>query len=384
MHLLEYQAKRICANYGLISPAGTVVKSVAEAAREADRLGYPVVLKAQVPCGGRGKAGAVRKVESAGQLAPEFHSLMSSAVQGYVPEMVLVEAWCVCESEAYLSELIDPITGETVVLLRAGGGVDVETDPTPPVKVTVDRRWGLSESMIRSACYRAGIARRVMRGVARAAESIHRVFTEQEAALVEVNPLGITSDGRAIALDVRLLVDDGSVFRRPDLMALFEEMVPKDTSDFYRFHHRLEYVPMDGSIGLISGGAGMTMAVMDLIADAGGKPGCFLDCSQSATLDGYSVAVRTLMGRTDVEAILVNIVGGGTQMDKVATAFVEILTGEQVTKPVVIRLEGTNAEEARDILKKGGIKTFVSLEEAVQVVVSMTKPRAVTINGHLA
>lgn len=379
MLLLETDAKRCLALADIQVPRGKLCRTAEEARDAAAEVGLPVAVKAQVKQWGRGHSGLVKRCDSAQETSAAF-----AAIQRLGPAILsggseasripcLVEEWLPLTREVYLAELVDPDLGGKALLFSGSGGVEIEsnrdigralvpvsTGPTSFHERRVIRAYGLDASQ------RAAVGDLLVR--------TDRVFSESDARLLELNPLGWSQDIGFVAIDVKLVIDDNALGRHSEFIKLHRAEDSKDPSDELRIEHRIEYAELNGNIGLISGGAGMTMAVMDLISARGGRPRCFLDCSQNPTDQGFGFALDMLLQDANTKSILINIIGGGTAVDRVAQVFVQLLSDRRherrLTKPIFFRLEGTNSKRANEILEQNHIPGFVSLESAIDTAIA--------------
>jgi succinyl-CoA synthetase beta subunit len=370
--LIEYISKGVLARYGLPVPPGRIVSTADEAAEAAKQLGTPVVIKAQVPVGGRGKAGAIQRAETPSDAAQQFRRVISVELDGLRAVDALVEPWQSCTEEYYLAIVVDADMAAPVLLFSESGGVDIES------KAAIDRIPLRSDGTVpaaglRRAAYSASVPPKVTERLIAVAQSLARSFTAYDARLVEINPLGVKEDQHLLALDARLVADDNALYRQPELRQAIRDSQPRRREDIVRDDTRLEYVRLDGWLGLISGGAGMTMAAMDLIADHGGEPACFLDCSANPTTAGYGAAFDLLLEDPNVHAILVSIFGGLTHMDRVARTLLKVFAERTLNKPVTLRLMGTNIEAAEQLLKAEGWTSHRSFEDAVEAAITSAR-----------
>jgi succinyl-CoA synthetase beta subunit len=367
--LTEHLSKELLARFGVPVQVGILASTGDEAAAAAAELGAPVAVKAQVPAGGRGKAGGIRRAESPEEARAAFSAVTSVVFDGLTVSQARVERWEPCDSEYYVSVVVDSEQAQPVALFSAVGGIDVEAG-AKIVRVPLREDGSLSAALFREVGYEAGIRADVLERVLSVVQALARAHGTLDAKLVEVNPLGVKADGRLVALDGRIIVDDHALYRHPEIHQFVTERQPRRQEDLVRERTKLEYVRLGGWLGLISGGAGMTMAAMDLIADLGGAPACFLDCSNNPTPEGYGAALDLLLGDPEVRAILISIFGGLTQMDRVAKALVKLLADRSPRKPITLRLMGTNAEAASAVLRAAGLKNHQTLEEAVAAAVA--------------
>lgn len=370
MQLTEAETKRRLASRGIICPQGELCDSPQAAQAAAERLGTPVAVKSQARRWGRGKAGLVRRCESAPEAAAAFAEIRAADAAGPSGAAAgcLVERWTEGGRELYAAEIVNPELRGKALLLAPSGGVDIET-MRGIERLAVPVATGVTRFHARRAVQVWGLPAAALDAAHGFLTALDRTFSELDGRLLELNPVTWSDADGLLALDAKLVVDDNAIARHPDLVELDRRQPDRDRSDELRAEHGIEYVELDGDVGLISGGAGMTMAVMDLIGARGGRPRSFLDCSQNATPEGYGRALDLLEDDERTRSIVVNVVGGGTEVDTVAHAFVALLSDRtaagRVTKPIHLRLEGTNADAARQILADAGLPWFASLEEAV-------------------
>jgi succinyl-CoA synthetase beta subunit len=369
MLLLEYEAKAALAEVGIPIPEGVVVRR--PQALPGAKLVYPVAVKAQVASGGRGKAGGVIRADSARAAADAVAALLDREFAGERPRAALVERWLPVRRELYLSLTIDAAAEGYVLLYSARGGVDVE-DRHPPARYAIGRLAEFRAHRLRAALVEAERDPGVRERVIDVARRIVTLAARQECTTVEINPLAVLDDDEMVAADAKVVRDEHAAFRNPGIAARIEREHRRERRPIARaLAGRLMLVWLDGSVGLVSGGAGMTMATIDLVADRGGKAACFLDCSNNPTPHGYGLAFDLLDRERQVKVILVSIFGGLTQMDRVARVLCDIMDRRRSTKPVVFRLNGTNAREAEDILTRAGLHNHPGLEEAIDEAVAL-------------
>lgn len=368
--LTEYLSKLLLAREGIAFPASRLVHSATEAANAQAELGTQVMVKAQVPAGGRGKAGAIRSAQTPAEAAAAFEAVTAATFGRLQPESALVEVRSQAEAEVYLAVTVDASSAGPALLFNPTGGVEVEA--TAGLELIPLREDGsLPAAPLRRAAYASGLKPAVAERLVALASAIACAHARYDAYLVELNPVAIAVGDVLVPLDAKLVFDDHAGFRQPELLSLLAGMRPRHAEDLIREQTRLEYVRLDGNLGLISGGAGMTMAVMDLIADAGGRPACFLDCSNNPTPEGYGAALDLLLSDDRVRAILISIFGGLTQMDRVAKTLVALFSERQPSKPITLRLMGTNIEAAEAVLAAAGLVNHRQLEVAVRTAIAV-------------
>ncbi len=377
MKLLEYQAKQIFRDYGIKTPRGEVVDS-AETARDiAVKLGS-VAVKAQLPIGGRGKAGGVRFADSPYETEKVANELLKSVVSGVQVKKLLVEQKIEFSKELYLGIVVDRKSGSYVVLASKEGGVNIEDvaskSPEKIIRLIVNPIIGLRDYHCRKVAKLLGFLEEALFSLSEIIKKLYLIAWEMDAELTEINPLVFTSNG-FVALDARLNIDENALFRHTDLV---QESKRNGLSDLtYREKDAnelgLTYVELDGDIGIVGNGAGLTMATLDTVAIYGGNPANFLDLGGGASAEKIETGVSFVMADSRVKAIFVNILGGITRCDDIAKGLVLARNQLRSEKPIVVRLVGTNEEMGRQILEQNGIATLDTMEEAAEKVVSVVK-----------
>ena len=375
MNLHEYQAKHLFADYGVAVPDGQMVTSVGEA-REAARAlgGSRWAVKAQVHAGGRGKGGGVRLVDSEAALEEAVKAMLGMRLvthqtgpRGLPVDRLLVEAPCDIARELYLGALIDRARQRVVFMASGEGGMDIEAvaarTPEKILSVAVDPVAGLQPYQCRQLAFGLGLEGAQIRELTRTMLGLYRLFTERDLSLVEINPLVVTGDGRLLALDAKVNVDDNALFRQKALEEL-RDPSQEDPTEHKAQQFDLNYVTLDGNIGCMVNGAGLAMATMDIIKLHGGEPANFLDVGGGTTAERVAEALKLIVGDHKVEAILVNIFGGIVRCDLIAEGIVAAIQEVELDIPVVVRLEGTNAEQGREILARSGLAVTAAADLA--------------------
>ena len=354
MDLFEYQGKQLFARFGIPVSPGEAVSTVDDAVAAGERLGYPVVVKAQVQVGGRGKAGGVKLANDAAEVRTHASNILGMDIKGHVVEVVWIEKASDIEQEYYASFTLDRAAKQYLGMLSARGGVDIEQvaaeEPEAIARIHVDPVDGLSEDVCRAWVARAELDSRATDGAVDVLLALFRVYTEGDADLVEINPLILTPDGRVHALDAKVSLDDNAAFRHPE----WSEFGGSQTLDYREQLARergLQYVGLDGTVGIIANGAGLAMSTCDVVNQVGGSPANFLDIGGGANADVMAGALEVINADEKVQSIFVNIFGGITRGEEVAKGIVQALDRVELRAPIVIRLDGTNAEEGRAILK---------------------------------
>lgn len=376
MMMLEHEAKRLLASVGVPVPAGTVWRT-GERFNANSVAAYPVAVKAQVRSGGRGKRGGVQRAADAKALRTIGRKLFANEFGGERPEALLIEPWLAIEREAYLSVTVDGRAEGYVVMYAPRGGVDVE-EGAPPVHYPVGTPWSFRVHEMRRVLEPVEGDYQWRERVIALAQRLVRTAAGHDCTTIEINPLVKLSDGTMIAADAKISRDEWAHFRNAGIDA--EREAIKQRADPYLracLDMQHMYVRLDGDIGLISGGAGMTMAAMDMIAQKGGRPACFLDCSPGPTSTrGYRPAFAMLDADPQVKVILVSVFGGGTQMQRVANSMKEVMAERNSAKPVIFRLDGTNVDQVPGIFAQFGAHNHARLEDAVDEAVRQARAAA--------
>ena len=358
MDLFEYQGKQYFARYDIPVSPGGVAHTVEEAVAVAEKAGYPVVVKAQVQVGGRGKAGGIKLANDAAEVRTHAGNILGMDIKGHLVKRVWVENASDIDEEYYASFTLDRAAKKHLLMLSAQGGVDIEevaaTDPDAIVKLHIDPVDGLSVEVAAKAAVDAKIPAKARDGVARILVQLYRCFTEGDCDLAEINPLILKPTGEVHALDAKVSLDNNASFRHPewDEYRATEEL---DSREQLARTHDLQYIGLDGSVGIIANGAGLAMSTLDVVNQVGGKAANFLDIGGGANADVMAAALEVINFDQNVSSIFINIFGGITRGEEVAKGIVEALGRVDLRAPIVIRLDGTNAEQGREILKNAGI-----------------------------
>jgi len=356
--LFEYQGKQYFARYDIPVSAGGPADTVDQAVVEADAAGYPVVVKAQVQVGGRGKAGGIKLANDAAEVREHAGNILGMDIKGHVVKRVWVEHASDISEEYYASFTLDRSAKKHLLMLSAQGGVEIEEvaakDPTAIVRLHIDPVDGLSVERARQAAADAKINPAALDGVAEILVKLYRVYTEGDCDLAEINPLILKPTGEVHALDAKVSLDNNASFRHPewDEYRATEEL---DDREKMARDRDLQYIGLDGSVGIIANGAGLAMSTLDVVNQVGGTAANFLDIGGGANADVMAGALEVINYDQNVRSILINIFGGITRGEEVAKGIVEALKRVDLKAPMVIRLDGTNAEEGRRILADAGI-----------------------------
>lgn len=364
MDLFEYQGKQLFAQFDIPVSAGEAVETVEDAVAAADRLGYPVVVKAQVQVGGRGKAGGIKLAANAEEARTYSSSILGMDIHGHVVQRVWVERASDIAEEYYLSFTLDRGAGLHLGMMSAKGGVDIEQvadeDPTAIAKVHIDPILGMEDHLARQLVFGAKLNPVARSGAIDIVKKLYRAFVELDADLVEVNPLILTPDDRVHALDAKVTLDDNADFRHPDWEELGRLQV-LDPRERAAKDKGLNYIGLEGEVGIIGNGAGLVMSTLDVVNQAGGKAANFLDVGGGAGADTIANALEVITGDESVRSVLINIFGGITRCDLVAQGIVDALGRLDVKVPIVVRLDGTSAVEGRELLAQHESEMLIAM-----------------------
>lgn len=370
MKIHEYQGKELFRSYGIPVPNGIVADTPEEAKAAAQKLGTPVVVvKAQIHAGGRGKGGGIKIAKSPDEAAAKAAELLGKPLrtpqtgpEGKIVHKVLVEQGLDIAKEYYLGIVLDRQASMPVIMASSEGGMDIETlakeKPEKLLKIHV-RSERLQPYQARTIAYGLGLpSASIQKGVHFVTE-LFRLFIEKDASLAEINPLLLTKQGDVLALDAKINFDDNALFRHPEILGL-RDISEEDPLEVEASQYNLNYVKLDGTVGCMVNGAGLAMATMDIIKLVGGKPANFLDVGGGAKKDQIMNAFRILTSDRDVKAVLINIFGGILRCDVLAQAVVEVVRELNLQLPVVVRMEGTNVEQGKEILRTSGLKFTIA------------------------
>ena len=355
MDLFEYQGKQYFARFGIPVSAGGVADTVEQAVIEADKAGYPVVVKAQVQVGGRGKAGGVKLAADAAEVRLHAGNILGLDIKGHVVRRLWVEHASEIAKEYYASFTLDRAAKNYMAMVSAKGGVEIEAvaeeDPGAIARMDIDPAIGFTDADARRLVEEAGLDPEAHDGAVDILIDLYRCYVDGDADLVEINPLILTPEGKVHALDAKVTLDDNAAFRHPEWDS-FRDIDEFDERERLAHSKGLQYVGLDGYVGIIANGAGLAMSTCDVVNQVGGKPANFLDIGGGANAEVMANALEVINSDANVRAIFINIFGGITRGEEVANGIVTALERVQIGAPMVIRLDGTNAEEGREILKK--------------------------------
>ena len=379
MNLHEYQGRAIFRAGGIPMPDGDVATTPAEAEAIARRLNGQVVVKAQVHVGGRGKAGGVKLASTPKEAAEVAKKILGMQIKGLTVQKVLVVPAADIATEAYAGLILDRATQRPVFMVSAAGGIDIEEvaakTPEKITRLAVDPRYGLLPHQAQTLAFTLFSDIAQVRATAKILEQLYQIFMSNGCTLTEINPLVSTPDGKVLALDAKVIIDDNELDRRPDLAQLRDETA-EEPSEVAARKSNLTFIKLSGNVGCVVNGAGLSMATMDLIKFYGGEPANFLDIGGSSNPEKVVNALKIITGDPEVKAILFNIFGGITRTDDVANGILTAMKQFKVNVPLVIRLTGTNEEEAVRLLKAAGMQALNDMDEAVKKVVEVAKGAA--------
>ncbi len=386
MKIHEYQAKAILSKYGVAVPRGTMVETRDEAERAAKDLmsngATGVVVKAQIHAGGRGKGGGVKiskSVEEAGQFADKMIGMQlithQTGPEGKKVQRLLVEETLPIAREMYLGILLDRSVSRPVFMASAAGGMEIEEvaakDPNAIIKEYIDPSVGFQPFQARKIAFKLGLEAKFIGPAVAFMMALYNSYDDTDSSLFEINPFITTTDGRVFALDAKVNIDDNAMYRHKEMKDL-RDITEEDPLEVEASKHGLNYIKLDGNVGCMVNGAGLAMATMDIIKFAGGMPANFLDVGGGATADQVTHAFEILLSDKSVKAVLINIFGGILRVDTLAAGVVQAAKLTNIQLPMVLRLEGTNVEEGREILKKSGLNFIVAenMKDAAEKVVA--------------
>jgi succinyl-CoA synthetase beta subunit len=390
MNLHEYQAKQVFASYGMPVPNNQVVESANDVAAAIEKLnGNRWVVKAQVHAGGRGKAGGVKLVDSVDAVTQTVSDLLGTNLvtyqtdeQGQPVNQVLIEETSNISRELYLGAVIDRASQRVVIMASTEGGMEIEKvaaeTPEKILKVTLNPLTGLQPYQSRELAFGLGLEGDQIKQFGRLLSGFAKMFIEKDLSLVEINPLVVTDEGQLICLDGKINIDDNALYRQKDILAMRDES-QEDERENRAKEWDLNYISLDGDIGCMVNGAGLAMATMDLIKLCGGEPANFLDVGGGATKERVSEAFKIILSDSNVKGILVNIFGGIVRCDLIAQGIIDAVEEVHVAVPVVVRLEGNNAERGSQLLRDSGVNIIAAqglTEAAEKIVTEVAKIKA--------
>jgi succinyl-CoA synthetase beta subunit len=385
MKIHEYQAKQLLARYGVLVPRSQVAETPKQAREAAEKLGLPVVVKAQIHAGGRGKGGGVKLARSAAE-AEELAGKMlgmklvthQTGPEGREVKRLLIEEGLKIKQEFYLGIVLDRATSRLAFMASAAGGMDIEQvaahQPEKILIEQIDPAVGLQSFQARKLAFGIGLPSDTINKAVKFMTALYRAYADIDASLAEINPFLLTEEGELYALDAKINFDDNALFRHKEYSEL-RDLNEEDPLEIEASKHDLNYIKLDGNIGCMVNGAGLAMATMDIIKLAGGEPANFLDVGGGASQARVENAFRILLSDSNVRAVLINIFGGIVRTDMVATGVVEAARSIGVKVPVVVRLEGTNVERGREVIEQSGLGFEVAsgMKDAAEKVVARAR-----------
>ena len=385
MKIHEYQAKEILREFGVPIPRGGVASTKEEARKIAEELGGTVVVKAQIHAGGRGKGGGVKLAANASEAEEYAGNILGmnlvthqTGPEGKEVQKVLIEEGVDIAQELYFGIVLDRVTGQLVLMASREGGVEIEKvaaeNPDAIIKEHIDPSVGIQPFQLRKLAFGLDLKGEVFKEATRFFSKLLNVYEENDSSLLEINPLVITGDDKVIALDAKMNFDDNALFKHKNISEM-RDLTEEDPFEVEASKYDLNYIKLDGNIGCMVNGAGLAMATMDIIKLSGGEPANFLDVGGAASVSTVENGFKILMSDKAIKAVLINIFGGIVRCDVVASGVVEAAKNVDIHVPLVVRLEGTNAEEGREILKNSSIDINVasSLAQGARKVVELAK-----------
>jgi len=385
MKIHEYQAKQIFAKYGIPLPQGEMATTPDEAKGIAEKIGKPVMIKAQVHVGGRGKAGGIKKADNPDQAFEMASQILGMDIKGLIVKKVLVTECKGIASEAYLGVIVDRKSKKPVIMVSAAGGIDIEEvakeTPEKIHKLEIDPIIGLQSFQARNLAYLLYSDRKIANQAIPVILKLYRVFWENDCSLAEINPFITTPEGEVWALDAKINIDDSGLERHPDIASM-RDLDAEEKAEIEARQKDLSFVKLNGNIGCIVNGAGLAMATMDLVKRFGAEPANFLDIGGSSNPDKVVNAMNIILEDPNVKAILFNIFGGITRCDDVANGIVHAIKQLKPKVPIVVRLTGTNEDKARKILEEIHLTATSSMEEVVKRAIELSGMTQTTMFGN--
>ncbi|WP_054028999.1 ADP-forming succinate--CoA ligase subunit beta [Bacillus sp. FJAT-28004] len=386
MNIHEYQGKAVLKQYGVVVPEGRVAFTVDEAVEAAKSLGTKVVVvKAQIHAGGRGKAGGVKVAKNLDEVRAYASEILGKVLvthqtgpEGKEVKRLLIEEGCDIKKEYYIGVVLDRGTGRVVMMASEEGGTEIEEvaehSPEKIIKEIVDPAVGLQAFQARKLAYAINIPNELVNKAVKFMISLYTAFVEKDASIAEINPLVVTGDGQVIALDAKLNFDSNALYRHKDIVEL-RDLEEEDAKEIEASKYDLSYIALDGNIGCLVNGAGLAMATMDIIKYYGGDPANFLDVGGGATAEKVTEAFKIILSDEKVKGIFVNIFGGIMRCDVIANGVVEAAKQVGLDRPLVVRLEGTNVDLGKNILKESGLNIVAadSMADGAQKIVALVK-----------
>jgi succinyl-CoA synthetase beta subunit len=385
MKIHEYQGKELLARYGVKVPRGKVITAPEQAAEAARELGLPVVIKAQIHAGGRGKGGGVKLAKTEEEAVEVARAILGmnlvthqTGPEGQKVKTVLVEEGLRIKQEFYLGIVLDRAISRLVFMASTAGGMDIEevaaSEPEKILKEVIDPEVGLQPFQARKLAFALGLAPELVNKAVKFMTALYVAYVDTDASLAEINPFLLTEDGELYALDAKITFDDNALYRHKEFAAL-RDLNEEEPLEIEASKYDLNYIKLDGTIGCMVNGAGLAMATMDIIKLAGGEPANFLDVGGGASQERVENAFRILLADPNVKAVLINIFGGIVRCDMVAAGVIEAARNIGAQVPIVVRLEGTNVEKGREVLASSGLNFTVAdgMRDAAEKVVAVAR-----------
>ncbi|MFB3896596.1 MAG: ADP-forming succinate--CoA ligase subunit beta [bacterium] len=376
MKIHEYQAKQIIAKFQIPIQKGDVATTVKEAVAIAEKLNMPVVIKAQVHVGGRGKAGGVKLAADIKSVEAAATAILGMKIKGLTVEKVLIAEAVDIDKEYYLGITVDREAQRNIFMVSSAGGVDIEAvaanTPEKIAKTHVNPGIGLHDYQLRQLCYAAKLDKQYIAAISQILTKLYRAYIATDASLAEINPLVITKQGTIIAADAKINIDDNALYRHPEF-DIYKEESEEDAIEAEAHRRNIQYVRLDGNIGILGNGAGLVMATIDEVKRAGGAAANFLDIGGGAKSELVKNALEIVLMDKKITGIMFNVFGGITRCDEVAKGLIEATRTMKIDVPIVVRLTGTNEFEGRELLKSTKLVPAESMQEAAQKIVQLTK-----------
>lgn len=384
MKIHEYQAKEILKKFNVAIPQGKIAFSTDEAVTAAKELGGSVwVVKAQIHAGGRGKGGGVKVAKSLEEVKEYTEKILGMTLithqtgpEGRLVKRIFIEQGINIDRELYLGITLDRAKSKNVIMASTEGGVEIEkvAEETPEkiIKETIDPEVGMQAYQARKIAFGLGLSGEQHKNAVKFLLSLYKAYDATDASLAEINPLVVTKEGQVMALDAKMNFDDNALYRHPDILA-YRDLDEEEPLEIEASKYNLNYIKLDGNVGCMVNGAGLAMATMDIIKLAGGEPANFLDVGGGANKETVANGFKIILSDPNVKAILINIFGGIVRCDRVAQGVIDAVKEIKVNVPIVVRLEGTNAIEGKELLEKSGLdfEVAISLQEAAEKVTSV-------------
>lgn len=374
MKIHEFQAKEIFAKYGVPIPKGRVASTPDEAAAIAAELGVKVVVKSQVHTGGRGKAGGIKVADTPEEARAAAEKILGMDIKGFTVEQVLVEEAADIREEYYIGITTDRAARRNIVMVSAAGGMEIEQvaaeTPEKLAKLHIDPAIGLQDFQMRQLAFEAKLPAAVIKQVGPFLTALYKTYVDYDCTLAEINPLVLNGEGKLIAADAKIVIDDNALFRHKDL-AVFQEAQEEDPIEAEAHKRGLTYVRLEGDIGIIGNGAGLVMTTLDVVQREGGRPANFLDIGGGAKAEVVTKAIDTVLLDKNVKGIFFNIFGGITRGDEVAKGMLEAIDTLGIEIPIVVRLTGTRAAEGRALLEGSKLTPAATMQEGAQKIVAL-------------